>query len=675
MRAFDFISLKLAVFLIFGIVLGYYFPVRPILAFAMLLFGLLALGLLISKQKRDSFPLFGIITVITGVALGVFVVSIANPLTSSIHYSKNLDAHNQVWQVKVLEVLKPTSFLERYVAEVSRIDSLNGDGKILLAFSPDSSKPNLKVDDEIIFLGEAQKIHPPLNPHQFNYQDYLEKQGVYHQVRLEKEHLIFSENPSNTLVGIASNFREKLIENLKIHEFDRSELGVIQALLLGKRDDISEATYNDYRNAGAVHILAVSGLHVGILLLILQFVLQPLERLPRGKQLKIFTIILLLWVFAFITGLSPSIVRAVTMFSFLAYGMNLNRPTNTFNIIALSLFFILLVKPMFLFQVGFQMSYAAVIAIVWLYPKLQRLWYPKNLFVRKVWQLLSVSVAAQLGVLPLSLFYFHQFPALFFISNLIVVPFLGLILGTGILVVLLAALNLLPEFLVVAYNAIIKAMNSIVGWIADQEHFLFKDISFDGVQLVLGYLIIFSLLVTWSKTKFKNVAVLCASIICFTGWLIYQELRTSNEQTLILAHQTRNSILVHQNGTTLKVLAYDFESPKKIIKDYSVAERTKVIEFDTLKNSYALGSTSIFVMDSSGVYPTQLKTDHLILTQSPKINLERVIDSIQPQMIIADGSNYRSYVERWKKTCAKRKLPLHYTGEKGAFYFSISPKD
>ena len=632
--------------------------------------GLLALGLLIGKQKRDSFPLFGVITAITGIALGVFTVSMANPLLSPIHYSKNLGAQNQVYQVKVLEVLKPTSFSERYVAEVYQIDSIKSDGKILLAFSSDSSKTILGVDDELVLFGAAQNVNPPLNPNQFNYQDYLEKQGIYHQVRLEKVDLIFSEDPSKTLVGLASNFREKLIKNLKNYNFGEAELGVIQALLLGKRDDISVATYNDYRNAGAVHILAVSGLHVGILLLILQFLLQPLEQLPKGKQLKFFTIILLLWVFAFIAGLSPSIVRAVTMFSFLAYGMNLNRPTNTFNIIALSLFFILLVKPMFLFQVGFQMSYAAVIAIVWLYPKLQRFWYPRNWFVRKTWQLLSVSAAAQLGVLPLSLFYFHQFPALFFISNLIVVPFLGLILGSGILVVFLAAIKVLPEFLVVAYNAIIKAMNFIVGWIANQEHFLFKDISFDGVQLVLGYLIIFGLLFTWSKATFKNFAFLLGSILCFLGWLNYQEFRTANQEKLILAHQTRNSILLHQNGTRLKVHAYDLESLENIIRDYRVAERTNTVEYDSLKNSYNLGSKSIFVMDSSGVYPTQLKPDHLILTQSPKINLDRLIDSIQPQVILADGSNFRSYVNRWKKTCAKRKLPFHYTGEKGAFVFS-----
>ena len=164
---------------------------------------------------------------------------------------------------------------------------------------------------------------------------------------------------------------------------------MIQALLLGKRDDISETNYNNYKNAGVVHILAVSGLHVGIILFLLEFILSPLERLPKGKTIKLIVVVLLLWGYAFVAGLSPSIFRAVTMFSFVAYALYLSRPTNLFNIIALSMLFILLVKPLFLFQVGFQMSYAVVFAIVWIYPKLQKFWFPENIIIRKTWQLLS----------------------------------------------------------------------------------------------------------------------------------------------------------------------------------------------------------------------------------------------------------------------------------------------
>ena len=149
--------------------------------------------------------------------------------------------------------------------------------------------------------------------------------------------------------------------------------------------------------------------------------------------------------------------------------------------------------------------YAAVFAIVWVYPMLQRFWFPKNVLLQKVWQLTSVSIAAQLGVLPISLFYFHQFPGLFFVSNLLIIPFLGILLGMGILVIALALLNLLPKFLVVLYDFLIDAMNSLVGWVAGQKVFIFRDIHFDAVQLVLGYAVIILLVQMLVKADYKIV--------------------------------------------------------------------------------------------------------------------------------------------------------------------------
>lgn len=673
MRVFDFISVKLTLCLITGILLGFYFDFSPTAYLIPLVVLFFATGWLFKKQKRNAFPLFGIVAAATTICLGMFTVSLSNPIHSNDHYSISTKKE-KLWHVKVTEILKPTSFSNRYISKVKHVDSDRASGKLLLSFPLDSLF-ELNVDDELFFYGNPKMVNPPLNPYQFDYQGYLQKKGIHHQIQLQPNGIVKSKKASKTLFGLASNFREFLIHRLNQYEFGEEELGVIQALLLGKRDDISDATYNDYKNAGAVHILAVSGLHVGIILLLLQFLLRPLERLPKGKQLKIIVVILLLWVFAFVAGLSPSIIRAVTMFSFLAYGMNLNRPVNQFNIIALSIFFILLINPMFLFEVGFQMSYAAVIAIVWIYPKLQRFWYPESWLVRKTWQLLSVSVAAQLGVLPLSLFYFHQFPALFFISNLVIIPFLGIILGLGILVLLLASLKGLPNFLIVAYNFLIQTMNSVVGWVAKQEGFVFRDIPFDALQLVLGYALIFGLILTLSKPKFKNLALLFMSIIGLTGYGIYNQWKLNNTEQLVLAHQTRNSILLHQKDSQLNVLAQDFESAKQIVTNFKVAERILSANFDSLQNSYKFGDQSIYLMDSLGVYPVKRQLDYLILTQSPKVNLERLLDSLQPKIILADGSNYKSYIDCWKKTALKRKLPFHYTGEKGAYVFDVISKE
>ncbi len=671
MQLFNFVSIKLTLCLIIGIVIGFNIQVDWQVSAYCILTLLLLLFWAKRKQTRNGFPYFELIFVFATSLLGIFIVTIAQSKSLPTHYSKKNLAEQKLWELKVREVLKPNPFTQRYVANVISLENEHSSGNLILSFPIDSMVKKLKVDDEIILFSKAETIKPSLNPHQFDYKDYLKKLGIYHQIRVNSKDYVFKESASTTIYGLASNFREHIISKLKTKDFGKDELAVIQALLLGQRSDISESTYNNYKNAGAVHILAVSGLHVGILLLLLQFLLNPIERFPKGKGIKLVLIVFLLWAYAFIAGLSPSIVRAVTMFSFLAYAMYLNRPTNAFNSIALSMFFILLIKPLFLFQVGFQMSYAAVFAIVWIYPKLQQFWFPENYLIQKIWQLFSVSVAAQLGVLPISLFYFHQFPALFFVSNLLIIPFLGFILGMGVLVILLSIFNSLPNVMVYAYNQVIKSMNAIVDWVAQQEGFIIKDIPFDNVQMVLAYLIIIALIVFLSKPRFKNAIALLLGIVALQGWTIWTQVKVQNKEAFILLHKSKNTILLHQTGRILIIYAHDTININSSINDYKIAERIQSIFFHELKNSYDSNGKSIYVMDSIGVYPKMEAQDFLLLTQSPKVNLERVIDSIQPKIVIADGSNYPSYMERWKRTCNKKSIPFHSTGEKGFYVFDL----
>ncbi|WP_209402231.1 ComEC/Rec2 family competence protein [Pseudozobellia sp. WGM2] len=669
MRLLRFIPIKLTLILVLGIVLGKYLDFGLTIPAIASLSLFLLLGILYFKNNRT--PLLGYCVVLLTMSIGVLAVSSTRPENISNHYSNQTFSENQVWHLKIREVLKPTQFSNRYIGMVQSVEEKGRSGKILVSTPRDSIQNSYKVDDELIFYGASNKIQSPLNPHQFDYSEYMQNLGVVRQVQVESNKVFVKQNPSRTLYGFASQAREHIITKLRQANFGEEELSIIQALLLGQRSDISEATYDNYKNAGAVHILAVSGLHIGILLIMLQFVLKPLERLPKGKTIKLITVVLLLWGFALLAGFSASIVRAVTMFSFVAYALYLNRPSNTFNILALSMFFILLIiDPNLLFQVGFQMSYAAVLAIVWVYPLLQRLWYPKNKIIRYFWQLLSVSIAAQLGVLPISLFYFHQFPGLFFISNLLVIPGLGFVLGTGILVIILAVLNRLPDFFVSFYDTIIGWLNDLIGWVAQQEAFIFKNISFDGVQLLLSYVIIIGFIVFLTKPNFRKLGLVGLGIISFQLWMIFSEYETSQKETLLLAHQTKNSILIHQEGSTLKIISNDSTRLNRIVTEYRVAERVDSLNHIPLQNSYKWIDKDLFLIDSMAVYPReQKKIDYLILTQSPKINLNRLIDSVQPNIIIADGSNYRSYVNRWRKTCTQRKLPFHYTGEKGAYYF------
>lgn len=671
MQQFNFVSIKLTLCLIIGIVLGFYWNVKPhwvlILLFSLLPF----LYLSFKKQKRRTFPFFECFTATTTIILGIFTVNFSASNTWEGAPDNPKEGITGSWELKILEVLKPDSYSQRYITQLHSLDGSRSRGQLLLTLPSDSTTKQLRVDDELMLWGKAEIIRPPLNPNSFDYQDYLAKQGIRYQIRAQPNQFKVQEDPISTFYGMASRFRNRIIYNLKHEAFGKEELGVIQALVLGQRDDISEDTYKSYRDAGAVHILAVSGLHVGILLLLFQFLLSPLERLPKGKILKLIAVVLFLWIYAFIAGLSPSIVRAVTMFSFVAYAMHLNRPTNAFNILALSMFFILLIKPLFLFQVGFQMSYAAVFAIVWLYPKLQRFWYPENIILQKLWQLMSVSIAAQMGVLPISLYYFHQFPALFFVSNLLVVPFLGLLLGMGILVIVLALIHALPHQLVEFYNFLIGTMNAIVAWVGKQEGFVIRDIPFDQIQIVLGYVFIIALVRTLSKPRIKNIWFFGISILLMQLWVIGNQWQSNTTQSLILAHQTKQSLLLHQQGNSINIHANDTLLKPRWIENFKIAERTASTNVHSLKNSYHLNQGKLYIMDSSGIYPRPNEIYYLLLTQSPKVHLGRLLDSVKPKMVLADGSNYKSYVNQWERTCAEKEIPFHSTSEKGFYVFEI----
>ncbi len=670
MRLLRFIPIQLTLILILGIVLGHSFDfgaTLPIVLSTIILVIFAFLFYLDVHRKSYGFALVGALLTLS---IGVLSVSLSKPEHIPDHYSNYHSNGSHTWKLKITETLKPTAFSRRYIAAVHTLDQKRATGRILVNFPPDSLGNLLQIDDELVIYSPIDEIRGPLNPHQFDYKSYLNNFGVTHQLRTEGA-IIRLENPSRTIYGRAAALRKHIIAKLEMAQFGTAELSIIKALLLGQRDDISETTYSSYKNAGAVHILAVSGLHIGILLLLLQFLFKPLERFSRGKTIKLVLIVTLLWGFAFLAGFTASVVRAVTMFSFVAYALYLNRPSNTFNILALSMFFILLViDPNLLFQVGFQMSYAAVFAIVWIYPLLQKLWFPKNLIVRKIWQLLSVSVAAQLGVLPISLFYFHQFPGLFFISNLIIVPVLGIILGGGILVVFLALVNQLPDWLVTIYDTLIYSMNATITWVAQQEAFVFKNISFDGVQLVLAYSILIALMLLFTKPTFKKALLAGVAILGFQSYRSYKVFKTQQTDRLIVLHQIRNSVLMHQAGDRLFVFAQDTSRIQRLTTDYRVAEHCTSVDNELLQNSYHWQEHKLLRIDSLGVVPKQTKTvDYLLLTQSPKLNFERLLDSINPKFIIADGSNYTSDVLRWKASCTKRKLPFHYTGEKGAYVF------
>lgn len=668
MKTLAFIPIKLTIALGIGILSGYYLNIKPGLALTSLLVSLSFSGMLLWKLRRKHLYVFGLVAGIAIVQLGILAVSIAKPQNHPCYYEHYTKNEKQLWELKIREILKENSFSYRYRAEVRAVDMIAVKGELELIFDKASDPQHLEVDQEFITWNKVNTVPLPKNPNQFNYSQYLKRMGVHHQMRFRDTGIYLKPESSHTLRGLAARIRDRVNSKLQQTNIRPAQLAIIKALLLGQRHEIESEVYDNYKKAGAVHILAVSGLHIGVLLLLLQFLLKPIEMLPRGRTISLCLAVVLLWGFAFLAGLSASVIRAVTMFSFLAYAFYLNRPANSFNIMALSMLFLLLVfSPMLLFQVGFQMSYAAVFSILWLYPKLQRVWKPKNSMLKKLWQLVSVSLAAQLGVLPISLYNFHQLPGLFLLSNLLIVPFLGLILGMGVVIIILSLLNILPSFLSRIYDYLIYGMNGIVENIATQKVFVFSDIPFDLFKLFLLYLIIIGLVSFIERPQFKRIFFPIAAVIFFQLWSLFLIISSHSKQELIIMQQTRQSVLFFKDGRKLDVHHSGQRVSPTLIRNYVLATHSKERAYFPLQNVYRYGNRHLLVLDSTAVRPDSFpKPFTMLLTQSPKVNLERIIEQLQPEQIIADGSNYRSFIERWEKTCSKMNLPFYSTAEQGA---------
>ena len=677
MRLLDFTIIKLTLCLIIGIIIFDFltFPTTLIIYSSFGLLALLLISLFVSKNKLQKTTWFGITTYLTMICIGILVVNINDQQQFKNHYSKIIAADTDVPELitfKVREVLKPTAYHDKYVVNIVKVGNQVAFGKLLLNVQKDSLSKSLQVDELLITSTLLSEVATPLNPYQFNYKGYLQKRYIYHQIFVDTPELLKINSNVSTIYGYAARIRSKIDQKLKTYHFKPQELAIVDALLLGQRKDISVDTYNNYVNAGAIHILAVSGLHIGIILLLLNKVFEPVERLKHGKIIKTIIVISILWSFAIVAGLSPSVTRAVAMFTVFAIGMNLNRPANIYNTLAISMFFILLIKPLFLFEVGFQMSYSAVLAIASIKPLLAKLWTPKWRIANYFWQLICVTTAAQIGVVPISLYYFHQFPGLFFLSNLVILPFLGFILGFGIIVIIMALMNLLPQFVADIFGFIISLMNNFIAWVSQQESFVFRNIAFGILFVIVSYIMIITLFSYIKKPNYQRLVFVLVAVVMIQGTFIFQNYQMQANEFIVF-HKSKFSMIGIKENERLMV-GDNLDSLSKAkdnnIRNYKVGMSIDSILDVELKSVYQLNDEKLLVVDSLGIYDLKsFKPDYVLLRNSPKMNLNRLIDSLQPKLIIADGSNYKSYVAKWKSTCETQKTPFHQTSEKGAFVF------
>ena len=570
-------------------------------------------------------------TFLASISIGIFIVALHSPIANKQHYTHILSA-NQYYllQGRVIEQTAKTDFDTTFKIKVISADHQKVNGEMLCFFPSKISSDIIKAiepNNELVFIAKCEPIAPPKNPYQFDYKTYMERKGIYWRAYIQSIGHINQNSKSKEIKSHIEYLRNYLANTIDKH-FNNESASVLKTLLLGKRNDLDEELYQNYVDAGAVHILAISGLHVGIITSILLFFLQKIPNtLLSYRLIRYLTLSIGLWAFALIAGSSPSVLRATLMFNLIGLSLLIRDKGGRFDSLMLSMLFLLLINPSYLYDVSFQLSYAAVFSILTFYPIALRWWFPENKYVRYLWSLVAVGFTAQIVVIPISLYYFHQFSILFFISNLVVVPLLQPILILGILCLLLASTVGLPNIIIFITEKLIWLMNTVIRLIAEQEFFIIRNIQFNTLTLIASLLIVISIIWWRHYLHQKAVKAILISIFILQVVLFYNKYQLSTTEEMLIFSKYKEKVIAIRQGQRLKVFQNDTLSLSPILKNY--IKQKGITDISLLKMPYLLHfkEKNYLLMDSLGIYPTskQVVIDSVIFVQqTPKINLDRM---------------------------------------------------
>jgi competence protein ComEC len=526
-----FTFVRIALFLIAGIVVGIYLKECIPISIAVSLLVFLVATYPIAFVARRYFNLelnFGVIALPAVFLAGYIHLHLSTDLSKENHY---LTAPEEIVYYEVL-INRYTEQKERswkVEGKVLRVNTgrwENKQGKIILYFSKADFQTPFRYGDVLLVKGSPDMVNEPNNPGEFNYKRYLGFRNIYHQHFLRKDDVLYLRNaPKSTIMNYALAARVWAEKTLNRYVDGEREQAIASALILGVTDGLDNELLNAYAATGAMHVLAVSGLHISIIYMLLMWIFKPMLKLQGGEWFLAIASLLVLWGYAFVTGLSPSVLRAVTMFSFMAIARPMGKSTNIYNTLAASAFCILLFDPFLIMSVGFQLSYLAVIGIVYFQPGLYDLWAPKMRLMDEVWKITCVSIAAQIATFGLGLLYFHQFPNYFMISNLFVIPIAFVVLIAGIVVLAVSFFSALASVLGWILMWSIKVMNWLVFVVESFPFSLIEDIYITTYQCwLLGIMIVaFSLLFRERRFNHFLIAFGIAILVSWTQWFHFKE--------------------------------------------------------------------------------------------------------------------------------------------------------
>lgn len=559
-------------------------------------------------------------------------------------------------------------------------------GKLLLYFSKDSLESGLHYGDRILVGKKLQAIKNSGNPGAFDYERYAAFQQTFHNVFLkEKDYLLLPQRHSNAFQLFIFSARENILTTLRKNiNSGKDELGIAEALLIGYTNDLDKDLVQAYSNTGVVHIIAISGMHLGLIYVMLVWLFARIPLVKRYKLVQVVLILSCLWLFSLLTGAAASVLRSAVMFTFITIGKNLSKRSTVYNSLAASAFVMLCFNPYYLWDVGFQLSYLAIVGIVVFQRPIYNSLYIKNKWIDSLWKLVAISLAAQVLTFPICIYYFHQFPNLFLITNIIAVPLSSIILYAEIFLVAFSWIPFVGMGLGKITGWLVWLMNKIILAVDGISFAVWDNIPANILSTGLMYAVVIGMSAWLIHKNNKLLRFLLCSLLSFVMVIAYGKWQIVNQKKIVVYNVAQHQAIDLVNAGSYQFIGDSILLEEGILQNFHLKPGRVVLQLNQRTDAIAAGTAfgsfyqfenkRILVVDKPLLFePTQQKidVDIIIISKNVKLYIPQLARVFNCNQYVADASNSLWKIAKWKKDCETLHLRLHSVPEQGAFIVEL----
>lgn len=556
-------------------------------------------------------------------------------------------------------------------------------GKIIIYLKKDSSIEHIGFNSQLLLANKLQPIKNSGNPGAFDYARYNAFRDIHHQAYIKPgEYKILPGTPAGKLDALLLAVKDYVLKVLKQYIPGEEESAVAEALLVGYKNDLDKDLLQAYSNTGVVHIIAISGLHLALIYGLLVWVLSPIRKSRFNNIIKALIILCILWMFGLVAGAAPSIIRSAVMFSFIIFGQLLDRKASIYNTLSGAAFVMLSYNPFYLWDVGFQLSFGAVLSIVIFLQPIYKWWYIKNKLLDNIWKLTSVTLSAQVLTFPIIIYYFHQFPLMFIISNFIAVPLSAIILKLELLLVVFSFYEPAAYYIGQLLHYSIWLLNSFIKNIDQLPNAVYDNIQVNLLQTYLLYAVIIAGSV-WLMRKWKaGLQLASLFLLAFFAVDAFEKTNTVSSAKMVVYNVPKHSAIdfvdanqyqfVGDTAVSADPLLNNFHlKPARIT--YRTEEERSLDALRFQKPFIYFHNKRILVVDKPLKFdvPRKIDVDVIVISNNPRIYISKLNDAFNCGQYVFDATNPQWKINLWKKDCDSLHLRHHSTPEKGAYVMAL----